>query len=333
MKKITLKNVLTIATTVLAGTIYAQDANVIALNPPGTGSEGNALFVDTADIIIDAAGLVTLSNGDWETIAPTGTVTLTDALSKSFTLSTKGAFDISQTDDATLGDIITGGGIDRASTGDLGIRNPDAVAGRGNGIDFDEGYVFGLDLASLSNTITLQITHISFSGLSGTEIATVVARTEAAPKPRLTFDTTQNGSQDVTSLNLYVTGGESKLNLVSIFNSSNDGGNFRVTGLRLKLTLTSTLGVDTLNDAFAKNFTLSSNPVTDNISIDYNSKDIQELSASVIDVNGRVLQTQRIKNTAASNKILFDASTLSAGLYFVKINSGLHSVTKKVIKK
>jgi hypothetical protein len=193
--------------------------------------------------------------------------------------------------------------------------------------------VFGLDLASIPSTITLQITHIAFSGLSGTEIATVVARTEAAPKPRLTFDTTQNGSQDVTSLNLYITGGESKLNLVSIFNSFNDGGNFRIVGLRLKLIESSTLGVDELNSAFAKNFTLSSNPVTDSISIDYNAKDIQDLSASVIDVNGRVLQTKRVKNASASNKILFDASTLSAGIYFVKINSGLNSVTKKVIKK
>jgi hypothetical protein len=332
MRKITLKNLVSIAIIIFTISLNAQTDNLISLKATGTGSEGNALIVDSADIIIDASGNVTLSNIDWEFLSDTGKMTFSNALSTTISISTKGVFDVSQLDDETFGDIITGGGIDRAGAGDLGIRNPDDLAGRGNGIDFDEGFVFGLNAENLSPTITLQISGISFSGLSGTEIATVVARTQAAPKPRMTFDTTKNGFQDVTSLNLYVTGGESKLNLVSIFNSVDvSGGNFRIVGLRIKVIETSTLSVSD-NNFFSNNFTLDSNPVSDMISISYNAANFKEVNASLIDINGRVLQ-QKNTSSLTTNKIEFNANKLSKGIYFVRIQSDGKNTTKKIIKQ
>jgi ASC-1-like (ASCH) protein len=68
------------------------------------------------------------------------------------------------------------------------------------------------------------------------------------------------------------------------------------------------------------------------ISIDYDGLALQNISASLIDINGRVIENKSSKTTA-NNKILFEGSSLKSGVYLVKISNETNTVTKKIIKK
>ena len=68
------------------------------------------------------------------------------------------------------------------------------------------------------------------------------------------------------------------------------------------------------------------------ISIDYDGSAMQNISASLIDLNGRLIENKSSQN-AANNKILFEGSSLKSGVYLVKISNETNSFTKKIIKK
>lgn len=340
MKKTTLKNRLSVAMLILAGTVYSQD-NIVLLTSLPTGSEANSLTEDTSTFNISALGVVTDTSLDQALVNPkpdwgitsTG-VNLADALGKDFSMKMKPALVIDQTPGTTYGAITTLGGIDRAGDGALGIR---PVSGTANwGIDGGEGFVFGFNISNLTSAVTLQITKISFSTFTGaTETAVIVNRQDTSKL--INVSQVVNGSNptvDVSSLGLYVTGGASQLNMVSIFNNTNpvDLITWRVTKLEFKLVDTATLGIKDNTNNFSNRFVVSQNPVSEVISIDYDSTALQNISASLIDINGRIIENKSSKN-AVNNKILFEGSSLKSGVYFVKISNETNSVTKKILKK
>ena len=326
MKKITLQIMLTIATAIITCTTYGQD-NVINLAST-LGSEGNTLAEDVSTINISSTGVVTyvsdLTADDW--IVTSNGVSLDPAKDKNLSIKMKAILVTNTTPGPDYGSVTTFGGIDRAGNGDIGIRG-----GLNNGIELGEGLMFGFDLTNFTSAVTLQIIGVGayFVGLG--EQVTVVNRADTSKQTTVTSD----GVIDVSSLGIYATGGAASLNMLSIF-LSNDGGtsgaNFRVRSIKFKLIDTSTLSVDNPNSDFAKNFTLSQNPVSDLISIHCKDLNSTDFSAMLVDVNGRVLQSKNSKSISTSNKLLFDASSLAAGLYFVNINSGTLSTTKKIIK-
>ncbi len=80
-------------------------------------------------------------------------------------------------------------------------------------------------------------------------------------------------------------------------------------------------------DFFANNFTMHPNPVSDVLNITSINQTTIE-SAQIIDINGRTVQQMQYN----TNTIQINASKLSAGVYFVKIQSELGLGTSKFIK-
>ncbi|MGB1041169.1 MAG: T9SS type A sorting domain-containing protein, partial [Flavobacteriales bacterium] len=76
--------------------------------------------------------------------------------------------------------------------------------------------------------------------------------------------------------------------------------------------------------------TVFPNPTSGIISISFNSEDVDYISkASIIDINGKIIQTKIISNEI--NQI--DISSYQNGFYFLRIETDLGSITKKIIKQ
>lgn len=346
MKKTTLQKQLTIGLLIIAGTIYGQATptnNLVRLISLGTGSESNTLDFDDTNLSIDAQGVVTVTDAvpDFSPIqasgVTTGVVTLPDALSKTFFMRIKPISVVDQTEGANYGAIVTSGGIDRSGAGDLGVRLIDAPVNSNYGIDVGEGYGFGFAIPNLPSTITLQITRFYFSTFGPGESAVIVNRADTSK--RITIAGPAAGTNliaDVSSLGIYGTGGLNPLNMVTVFNNTpttNASLNFRITNIEFKLIETSSLKVADFASEFDTSFVVSPNPVSDYISIDYNSNEFKDVTATLTDVNGRLIDVNSSKRSSESNKILLNASSLESGVYFVKISDDKNTTTKKIIKK
>lgn len=216
--------------------------NTITLNPLGTGSEGNTRYTDESEIQIDASGVASYFNStqydDW-TVSGT-TVSHPGALNKTFKITFGTMATVSTVEGNDFGKMLTAGGIDRANNGAVGVRG-----GVGNGIDFGEGVYFGLDLTNISANAAIQITKISVSDLNAVnETGMLVSRLNPSKRiifgkagsPNITYELASGaGVIDVSSLNLYVTGGQVNDEIVSIFNNYDSGSGFRVTDVELKV--------------------------------------------------------------------------------------------------
>ncbi|UGU15947.1 T9SS type A sorting domain-containing protein [Sinomicrobium kalidii] len=225
----------------LAGVGYAQK-NTITLDPLPGGSEGNSRYTDASTLQIDASGTVTYYNSnsydDWDVTATE--VTQSGALDKTFDITFGGMGSVNTTEGNNYGAMTSPGGIDRASSGILGVRG-----GIGNGIDSGEGFYFGLDLTNLKPTAAVQITSISVAHLSATdETGVIVSRLN--PLKRFTFGNPGtpgvdyelsggSGDIDVSSFNLYLSGGEVNEAMVSLFSDPEIPSGFRITQVELKV--------------------------------------------------------------------------------------------------
>ncbi len=249
MKKIDFKKTLTLALLLIAGAMYSQTPtnNTIRLTSLSTGSESNTLASDDSNLNIDGSGVVTITDAtpDFTPISAsgvtTGTVTLTEALNKTFFMRLKAGLAIDQVSGtANYGNIVTNGGIDRSGTGDLGVRP--ATGTTNFGIENGEGLVFGFAIPNLPANVRLQITRIYFStfgtGVAGAESALVVNRVDTSKS--LSVLSPASGSTliaDVSSLGLIGTGGSNPLNMVSISNNSGTAQSFRVTNIEFTLSI------------------------------------------------------------------------------------------------
>jgi hypothetical protein len=309
------------------------------LSPNGTTSIQSPLSIVTQDdsnISVDASGEVTVES-DYNpkaaqpisgTTNTTGTVQITAARSKTFSIRLNAGSLFDQTAGPSLGAITTTAGIQRANDGGIGVT----TTGASGGIDNGKGINFGLNLSNLPTTVAVEIAAVYFSTFGIAESCTVVNRQDTSKNATVIGFETNSGRSDISSLGILIPGGTVDLDAVS-FISPNAASNFRITGIEIKLIDTALLGVKDLVANFSNNFVLSQNPVSDTISIDYDSNKLQNISASLIDINGRIIQENKPAKNAIDNKILLDGSSIKSGVYFVKISDGKNSTTKKIIKK
>ena len=327
------------------GTLNAVD-NLIRLNsltgnqtitPNGTTSVQSPLNIVTQDdsnISVDASGVVTVES-DYNPKAAqpisgatntTGTVQITGARNKTFSIRLSAGSVFDQTAGPSLGAISTTAGIQRALDGGIGVT----TTGASGGIDNGKGLNFGLNLSSLPPTVSVEIAAVYFSTFGIAESCTVVNRQDTSKNATVTGFETNSGRSDLSSLGILIPGSTVDLDAVS-FISPNAASNFRITGIEIKL-IDTTLGVKDEAASFSRKFIVSQNPNTEMISIDYDGLALQNISASLIDINGRVIENKSSKTTA-NNKILFEGSSLKSGIYLVKISNETNTVTKKIIKK
>jgi hypothetical protein len=221
-------------------TLNSQN-NVITLKSTPNGSEGNSKFTDNSTIFINSSGVASYQNtnqyDDW-TVSST-TVTPSGAKNKSFNILFGGMATTDTNVGIDYGKLLTAGGIDRANNGALGIKSSN-----GNGINNNEGYTFGLDLTNISYTASLQFSkiYVSWTG-SANETGVIVSRSNTSKQ--ITFgnktgvdvliNNNNEHSIDVTSLNIYLAGGEVNDSLLAVFNNSSVTNNFRVTGVEFKV--------------------------------------------------------------------------------------------------
>jgi hypothetical protein len=327
------------------GTLNAVD-NLIRLNsltgnqtvtPNGTTSTQSPLNIVTQDdtnIAVDASGVVTVES-DFNpkaaqpiagTANTTGTVQITGARSRTFSIRLNAGSAFDQTVGASLGAITTTAGIQRALDGGIGVT----TTGASGGIDNGKGLNFGLNLSNLPSTVAVEISAVYFSTFGIAESCIIVNRQDTSKNTTVTGFETNSGRSDLSSLGILIPGGTVDLDAVS-FISANAASNFRITGIEIKL-IDTNLSIKDEAASFSRKFIVSQNPKTEMIAIDYDVAVLRNISASLIDINGRVIDNKSSKN-AANNKILFDGSALKSGVYFVKISDETSTVTKKIIKK
>ena len=100
------------------------------------------------------------------------------------------------------------------------------------------------------------------------------------------------------------------------------------------------LGSRHVNNAVVKNettdeltATVLGNPVVDKINLSVVSKQSQTVAVLLTDVSGKILINQKQFINAGSNMILYNATSLSAGIYTLKIISkDDSSVLLKIVK-
>jgi hypothetical protein len=327
------------------GTLNAVD-NLIRLNsltgnpsvtPNGTTSTQSPLNIVTQDdsnITVDAAAVVTVES-DFNpkaaqpiagTTNTTGIVQITGARSKTFSIRLNAGSAFDQTAGSSLGAITTAAGIQRALDGGIGVT----TTGASGGIDNGKGLNFGLNLSNLPTTVSVEIAAVYFSTFGIAESCIIVNRQDTSKNTTVTGFETNSGRSDLSSLGISIPGGTVDLDAVS-FISANAASNFRITGIEIKL-IDTNLSIKDEAAAFSRKFIVSQNPNNEMISIDYDRSVLQNISASLIDVNGRIIENKHSKN-ALNNKILFEANSLKSGVYLIKISDDKNTVTKKVIKK
>ncbi|QBN17866.1 T9SS type A sorting domain-containing protein [Flavobacterium nackdongense] len=327
------------------GTVVPVD-NLIRLNsltgnqtitPNGTTSIQSPLSIVTQDdsnISVDASGVVTVASDYNPTAAQpisgttnsTGIVQIAEARSKTFSIRMSAGSVIDQTAGASFGAITTTAGIQRANDGGIGVT----TTGASSGIDNGEGINFGLDLSNLPTKLAVEITAVYLSTFGTIESCKVVNRQDTSKNTTVVGFETNSGRSDISSLGISIPGGTADLDAVSFF-SPDTSSNFRITGLEFKI-IDTTLGVKDAAANFSSQFMVSQNPVTEAISVHYDATAFQNISASLIDINGRIIESKSAKNTV-DNKIVFEGSTLKSGVYLIQITDNKSSVTKKIIKK
>lgn len=73
-------------------------------------------------------------------------------------------------------------------------------------------------------------------------------------------------------------------------------------------------------------------PTSDWINIDFISKNYAQLTVEVMDITGKVLQTESHTATSGNNQISINAEKFVAGTYFISISNGIETVLDKFVK-
>lgn len=80
-----------------------------------------------------------------------------------------------------------------------------------------------------------------------------------------------------------------------------------------------------------KNISVYPNPASDVITVDLNMKDADKIMATLVDVQGNIVESKTTNTTIGNNKISFNTSSIAAGVYHImlfdsKNNSSVHRV-------
>jgi len=84
--------------------------------------------------------------------------------------------------------------------------------------------------------------------------------------------------------------------------------------------------------ASGADMTIAPTLVQDKMSIYYEPAQTENAQFSIIDINGKVLNTY-IRNNADTRELHLNVEQLSIGFYFVKMTSGNTVITKKFVKQ
>lgn len=68
-----------------------------------------------------------------------------------------------------------------------------------------------------------------------------------------------------------------------------------------------------------------------NTTLLFSNQTAQNVSVSIVDMNGKVLSTEALQVAEGMNSHILNTAGLSSGIYFVKLNSGSYSSTQKLI--
>jgi hypothetical protein len=90
------------------------------------------------------------------------------------------------------------------------------------------------------------------------------------------------------------------------------------------------LGVN--EDQNLNNITLYPNPVQDELSVEYNATSASELTVSIVDMAGKLIQAHRIQSNAGQNIIMMDTKDLAAGKYTLLLQGNSGKTTLPFIK-
>ncbi|QBN17867.1 T9SS type A sorting domain-containing protein [Flavobacterium nackdongense] len=307
---------------------------VLDLPNPTTGLEGNSLFSDTSELHIDANGSASVGgdaiNYAWRVNGGTN-VDNADNTKFFFRWKGMGTTDVNQ--GANYGALLTQAGMDRASTGELGVRG-----GAGAGIDPNEGFNLGFDLSYLPNTVQLQLVKVGVTEITGSELGVIVNRNDTSK--RITFGGSSStatvkfpsgkGDVNVENLGIVLTGGEINYDLASVFNASL-ASSFRMNKFVFKVLKNAGLSSASFEINAQNQLIIYPNPFKDSIRF-VNSKRSNTTSLKIYTINGAEVFSKSYDTIAENQEIIVDLKSLPMGIYLVKIVNDQVITTKKIIK-
>lgn len=89
-----------------------------------------------------------------------------------------------------------------------------------------------------------------------------------------------------------------------------------------------------LEDVFsAEGLNLYPNPALEEAELVFNTKETVYVSMKITDITGREMSSQNLNSFAGMNKFKIDISQFPAGIYYVIVNAGSNTLTKKLIKQ
>ncbi|WP_201741491.1 heparinase II/III domain-containing protein [Sinomicrobium soli] len=291
--------------------LYANaQNNIITLDPLPGGSEGNNRYTDSSTFETDGSGNVSYHNSnsydDWSVTA--STITPTGALGRTFSITFGGMSEVNTVIGNDYGALISPAGIDRAASGALGIRG-----GIGNGIDSGEGYYFGLDLTNLNSTAAVQITKISVTDLAATgETGVIVSRLNPSRKftfgkpgaPGVDYELAGGaGTIDVSSFNLYLTGGNINEHMVSVFSNTTVPSGYRITGVELRVR-TNILNPNPVSNASHPRLLLGQGEETDVQNLISQSAEFNAIHEYILENADNFVQESPLVYNAVNNRML-----------------------------
>lgn len=99
----------------------------------------------------------------------------------------------------------------------------------------------------------------------------------------------------------------------------------------INITGTTTTTVDALSSAYE--LSLSPNPTSGNIDLNFKTVDAADLTVSISNVLGQTVSKELIKNTTGSVRHTFDLSNQNPGVYVVTISYGATKIVRKIVKE
>lgn len=87
------------------------------------------------------------------------------------------------------------------------------------------------------------------------------------------------------------------------------------------------------NSAFATVGNIFPNPTSGEATINYSLVNAAKVDVKVVDITGKTIYTSTVAQNAGANKVTFDATAFTSGVYYVTIATEGSTVTKKMIKK
>ncbi len=82
---------------------------------------------------------------------------------------------------------------------------------------------------------------------------------------------------------------------------------------------------------YFEGLTLFPNPADDHTLMSFNANSDAQVNLNIVSVDGKIVQQRVLQVMEGPNQININTSTLSAGIYFVQMNDGIHYVAKKIV--